>query len=51
MAALFYFLLIWPQQKARKETARLSTLKSGDEVILSPASTPPSIGLKKKSSG
>ncbi len=36
MAALFYFLLIRPQQKARKEMeARLSTLKSGDEVILS----------------
>ena len=36
MAALFYFLLIRPQQKARKETeARLSTLKAGDEVILS----------------
>ncbi len=36
MAALFYFLLIRPQSKARKDMeARLSTLKSGDEVILS----------------
>ena len=35
MAVIFYFLLIRPQQKARKDMeARLSTLKSGDEVIL-----------------
>ncbi len=36
MGVLFYFFLIRPQQKARKEMeARLSKLKSGDEVILS----------------
>jgi preprotein translocase subunit YajC len=36
MAALFYFLLIRPQNKARKEMeARLSKLKAGDEVVLS----------------
>ena len=35
MGALFYFLLIRPQNKARKEMeARLSKLKSGDEVVL-----------------
>ncbi len=35
MALMFYFLLIRPQSKARKEMeARLSKLKSGDEVIL-----------------
>jgi len=36
MVALFYFLLIRPQSKARKEMeARLSKLKAGDEVLLS----------------
>jgi preprotein translocase subunit YajC len=36
LAALFYFLLIRPQNKARKEMeARLSKLKAGDEVLLS----------------
>lgn len=36
MAALFYFLLIRPQSKARKEAeARLAKLKVGDEVVLS----------------
>lgn len=36
MAVLFYFLMIRPQSKARKEMeARLSKLKAGDEVILS----------------
>ena len=36
MAALFYFLLIRPQSKARKEMeARLSKLKAGDDVLLS----------------
>ena len=36
MALMFYFLLIRPQSKARKEMeARLSKLKSGDEVVLS----------------
>ncbi|HET8715085.1 MAG TPA: preprotein translocase subunit YajC [Holophagaceae bacterium] len=35
MALLFYFLMIRPQSKARKEMeARLSKLKAGDEVIL-----------------
>lgn len=35
MALMFYFLLIRPQSKARKEMeARLSKLKSGDEVVL-----------------
>lgn len=35
MGLLFYFLLIRPQSKARKEMdARLSKLKAGDEVIL-----------------
>jgi preprotein translocase subunit YajC len=35
MAALFYFLLIRPQNKERKQMeARLSKLKSGDEVLL-----------------
>ncbi len=35
MGALFYFLLIRPQNKARKEMEeRLSKLKSGDEVVL-----------------
>ncbi len=35
MGALFYFLLIRPQNKARKEMeARLSKLKAGDEVLL-----------------
>ncbi len=35
MGALFYFLLIRPQSKARKEMeARLSKLKAGDEVLL-----------------
>jgi len=35
MALMFYFLLIRPQSKARKEMeARLSKLKAGDEVIL-----------------
>ena len=33
---VFYFLLIRPQSKARKEMeARLSKLKAGDEVLLS----------------
>jgi preprotein translocase subunit YajC len=32
---MFYFLLIRPQSKARKEMeARLSKLKAGDEVVL-----------------
>jgi preprotein translocase subunit YajC len=36
MAALFYFLLIRPQNKTRKEMeARLAKLKAGDEVLLS----------------
>ena len=36
MFALMYFLLIRPQNKARKEMeARLAKLKSGDEVVLS----------------
>lgn len=36
MAVLFYFLMIRPQSKARKEMeARLSKLKAGDEVLLS----------------
>jgi preprotein translocase subunit YajC len=36
MALLFYFLLIRPQNKARKEAeARLAKLKAGDEVVLS----------------
>ena len=36
MAALFYFLLIRPQNKARKQMEqRLSLLKAGDEVLLS----------------
>ncbi|MBK8792831.1 MAG: preprotein translocase subunit YajC [Holophaga sp.] len=35
MGALFYFLLIRPQNKARKAMeARLSKLKAGDEVLL-----------------
>ena len=35
MGLLFYFLLIRPQSKARKEQeARLAKLKSGDEVVL-----------------
>lgn len=35
IALLFYFLLIRPQSKARKEMeARLSKLKAGDEVVL-----------------
>ncbi|HCZ33413.1 MAG: preprotein translocase subunit YajC [Geothrix sp.] len=35
MALMFYFLLIRPQSKARKEMeARLSKLKAGDEVVL-----------------
>jgi len=35
MALMFYFLLIRPQNKARKETeARLAKLKAGDEVVL-----------------
>lgn len=35
MIALFYFLLIRPQSKARKALeAKLSKLKAGDEVIL-----------------
>ena len=35
MALMFYFLLIRPQSKARKEmAARLSKLKAGDEVVL-----------------
>ena len=36
MAALFYFLLIRPQNKARKQMEeRLSKLKAGDEVVIS----------------
>lgn len=36
MAALFYFLMIRPQNKARKQMEeRLSKLKAGDEVLLS----------------
>ena len=36
IGVLGYFLLIRPQQNARKESeARLSKLKAGDEVILS----------------
>ena len=36
MAALFYFLMIRPQNKARKAMEeRLSKLKAGDEVLLS----------------
>ena len=36
MAALFYFLLIRPQSKARKQMEeRLSKLKAGDDVLLS----------------
>ena len=36
MALMFYFLLIRPQSKARKEMeARLAKLKAGDEVVLS----------------
>lgn len=36
LAALFYFLLIRPQSKARKQMEeRLSKLKAGDEVLLS----------------
>jgi preprotein translocase subunit YajC len=36
MALMFYFLLIRPQSKARKEMeARLSKLKAGDEVLTS----------------
>ena len=36
MGALFYFLLIRPQNKARKQMEeRLSKLKAGDEVLLS----------------
>ncbi len=35
MAVLFYFLLIRPQNKARKQMEeRLSKLKAGDEVLL-----------------
>lgn len=35
MAVLFYFLLIRPQSKARKEMeARLAKIKAGDEVLL-----------------
>lgn len=35
IALMFYFLLIRPQSKARKEMeARLSKLKAGDEVVL-----------------
>jgi preprotein translocase subunit YajC len=35
MALMFYFLLIRPQSKARKEQeARLAKLKAGDEVVL-----------------
>ncbi|HET8901508.1 MAG TPA: preprotein translocase subunit YajC [Holophagaceae bacterium] len=35
MGLLFYFLMIRPQSKARKEMeARLSKLKAGDEVVL-----------------
>lgn len=36
MGLLFYFLILRPQSKQRKEMeARLSKLKSGDEVVLS----------------
>ena len=36
MAALFYFLLIRPQSKARKQMEeRLGKLKAGDEVMIS----------------
>jgi len=36
MAFLFYFLMIRPQNKARKQMQeRLSKLKAGDEVLLS----------------
>ena len=36
MALMFYFLLIRPQSKARKQMEeRLSKLKAGDEVVLS----------------
>ncbi|HQL48901.1 MAG TPA: preprotein translocase subunit YajC, partial [Holophaga sp.] len=36
MVALFYFLIIRPQSKARKQMEeRLSKLKAGDEVLLS----------------
>lgn len=36
MAVLFYFLMIRPQSKARKQMQeRLSKLKAGDEVLLS----------------
>ena len=36
MGLMFYYLLIRPQSKARKETeARLAKLKAGDEVVLS----------------
>ncbi len=36
MGLLFYFLILRPQNKQRKEMeARLSKLKSGDEVVLS----------------
>lgn len=36
IGVMFYFFLIRPQQKARKEMeARLSKLKAGDEVLLS----------------
>jgi preprotein translocase subunit YajC len=36
MALLFYFLMIRPQSKARKQMQeRLSKLKAGDEVLLS----------------
>jgi len=35
MALIFYFLMIKPQSKARKEMQeRLSKLKAGDEVLL-----------------
>ena len=35
MGLMFYFPLIRPQSKARKETeARLAKLKAGDEVVL-----------------
>lgn len=36
LGVMFYFFLIRPQQKARKEMeARLAKLKAGDEVLLS----------------
>lgn len=36
MGLMFYFLIIRPQSKSRKEmAARLAKLKSGDEVVLS----------------